>query len=266
MDKSQNFEIGSVLIIATLGMFVLSVTIIVFYILYQRRLYRQQEEMRAAEARYQKELLRASEQSREKEQQRMAQELHDGVGAMLSTTRMYMQQVQRLAGTEQSTEFAQRADKLLGETLVSVRRIAQDLQPVVLETLGLTEALKTLAEKVTGSGTVRVTTDFGDLPPLSEENSLRLYRMVQELLSNGLKHAQAKEITLKLYKVKGQVTLSYTDDGMGFDPEQLRGPDGRGGMGLRTLESRATLLGGQLTVESAPQQGTRIRIAFSPNA
>ena len=263
MEAATQLNPLTVVLGASFGMFLLTVVLILFFVVYQRRLYRQQEAMRLAEAKYQRELLRANEQSREREQQRIAQELHDGVGAMLSTTRMYVQQVQRLAGQEKGLEFADRADKLLEETIGSVRRISQDLKPMVLESLGLSEALKTLADKVAKAGQLQVETHLADpLPKLSEEQGLRLYRTVQELLSNVIKHAKARTVTLRLQPKAGQLVLSVQDDGRGFDPETLNGPDGQSGMGLRSLQSRAQLLGGTLVVDSTPGQGTHITLSF----
>ncbi|HAP58395.1 MAG TPA: hypothetical protein DCR93_02370 [Cytophagales bacterium] len=262
MEVTEEINSEGILIVGTILIFSLMVLLIVFFVLYQRRLYRQQEAMRLAEQQYQKELLRAADQTREKEQQRIAQELHDGVGAMLSTTRMYVQQVQRLAGKEKANEFAERADKLLGETLTGVRRIAQDMKPVILETMGLKEALLNLAEKVTETGQVTVTSELEALPTLPAEDSLRMYRMVQEMLSNALKYAQAKELTLSARTEGDQTVLTFTDDGIGFDPNQVKGPDGQGGMGLRTLESRASPLEVTININSAPGKGTTLTLQF----
>ena len=108
-------------------------------------------------------------------------------------------------------------------------------------------------------GQVQVHTTLVALPTLSEERALLVFRMVQELLSNALKHAKASEITLEATTpAEGLVQVRYHDNGVGFDATQHLGR----GMGLRSLESRATLLEGTHTVRTQPGQGTEILITF----
>lgn len=243
-------------------LFLLTSLLIYFFVLYQRRLVKEQHKKEEVEAEYQRDLLQASEQSREKEQRRIAAELHDGVGAMLSTSRMYVQQIQRLEDQEKSLEFAERADNLLGETLVSVRRIAQDLKPLVLETLGLAEAIRTLSEKVAEARQIDVEANIAVIPGLSKDRALLVFRIVQELLSNTIKHAQAKLVMLEIFLTESEVTLHYSDDGVGFDVEAVAHQKGRVSMGLPGLGSRVQLLNGEIQVESKPGEGTRVRVTF----
>jgi signal transduction histidine kinase len=95
------------------------------------------------------------------------------------------------------------------------------------------------------------------LPPALE---IALFRIVQEALNNILKHAAASRVTVRLSSTAEGIRLVVADDGIGFDPMTLQGPDGRKGWGLRTMQERAQAVGGQLRVESTPGQGTRVVI------
>ena len=238
---------------AMLGMFLLAGAIIVFFVVYQRRLLSQQ-------ATHQRELLRASLESQEREQQRMAHELHDGAGAMLSTTKLYLQQLRMFPGSEKTDEWLQKAEGLLNETVDSIVAIAQNLQPAELESLGLTGALRELTDRLGASGRYQMQVDLQGVTGLAPERALLLYRMVQELLNNTLKHAQAQTLTVRLSSDMNRLKLVVADDGQGFDPGKPA--EGRRGMGLKTLESRADLLGGQLVRKTAPGQGTQTTITI----
>jgi signal transduction histidine kinase len=141
-----------------------------------------------------------------------------------------------------------------------MRLLIFELRPPILETEGLVTALRTRLEMVEGRSGLE--TEFraegiGDLPPDMEDG---LYRIAQEVLNNVLKHAQAHRVTVQLCRERQKVILEIADDGMGFDPITIQG---NSGLGLPGMEERATLLGGQLTVNSQPGQGTRVRVEVS---
>ena len=243
---------------AILGMLVLTILLILFSVAYQKRLLREQMAREAERAEHQKELLRATVDSQEREQRRMAAELHDGAGALLSTTRVYLQQLRLQPQSPEAKTWLQTAESLIGDTVQTIRHIAQNLQPAELENIGLHGALRTLAETVAGSGKLHVDADLTPIPGLPPETQLLVYRMVQELVSNCLKHAQAKGLRILLAPTAEGLRLEVADDGQGFDRAVL--PVNRRSMGLKTLESRANLLGGALEWDTAPGRGTRITL------
>ncbi|HAP60019.1 MAG TPA: hypothetical protein DCR93_11145, partial [Cytophagales bacterium] len=197
-------------LIAMLGMFFLAGAIIVFFVMYQRRLLVQQ-------AAHQRELLRASLESQEREQQRMARELHDGAGVMISTTQLYLQQLRMKPDSPQSTEWLNRAETLLNDTVGNIVAIAQNLQPAELESLGLAGALQELIRRMESSERFRFQVQLQAIPNLAPERALLLYRMAQELLNNAFKHAQASTLSVTLSADEETLTLSIADDGIGFD-------------------------------------------------
>ena len=141
-----------------------------------------------------------------------------------------------------------------------MRLLIFELRPPILESEGLKTALRTRLEMVEGRSGLE--TEFkaegiGDLSPDIEEG---LYRIAQEVLNNILKHAQANKVTIHLGRDRQKVILEITDDGIGFEPTTIQG---NSGLGLAGMEERAALLGGQLSVNSKPGEGTRVRVEVS---
>jgi signal transduction histidine kinase len=138
-----------------------------------------------------------------------------------------------------------------------MRLLIFELRPPVLQKEGLVAALQARLEAV--EGRTGLETEFKvegeDRPPPEIEEEL--YRIAQEALNNALKHAQARRITVSLHQVQRTVILEIADDGIGFDPTTARK---QGGLGLRGMEERTAQLGGRLTVQSRPKEGTTIRV------
>ena len=203
-----------------------------------------------------RELARHLQTAREDERSRLARELHDELGALLTAAKLDVARLRsRLAphGPEVLERLAH-----LGETLNSgialKRRIIEDLRPSALTNLGLVAALDILTrEHAQGTG-VEMVTHFDPGLQLSEEAELTVYRLVQEALTNAAKHAKARRIEVRLQAEAGAARVQVIDDGAGFDPQDTEhSTHGLLGMGYR-VES----CGGRLQVHSAPGQGTRI--------
>jgi two-component system sensor histidine kinase UhpB len=139
-------------------------------------------------------------------------------------------------------------------SLDELRRIARELRPEALDDLGLVNALIALCSRVNAQGGPTVRRDLqSDLPPMSRETELVLYRVAQESLTNALRHAAADTVTVSLKSDAEAITLTVTDDGRGM-PGQLP-PATAGVAGMR---ERALLVGGRLSIESRPNEGTRV--------
>ena len=239
------------LMVGMIGMFFLTMIIIVFVLVYQRKLLRQKREQEAAEAAYQLALLDANVKSQEIERQRIARDLHDGVGVMLSTTQLYFDQlVEDNPGLNKQAR--EKINELLGDTVQSVRHISADLRPVVLENLGLAEAIAELTDKV--SKAAKIPCDFNSdyHAGLAKDHELVVYRIVQELLTNTIRHAGASSISIGLQSTDDLFRLTYQDDGTGFDSHLQYISKG---LGLKNIESRVKILGGEFTIQDASEKG-----------
>ena len=144
--------------------------------------------------------------------------------------------------------------------LAEMRALIFELRPEALESEGLNSALEKQAAALRARHGINVRTSLGEEPALPPETKEALYRIAQEALQNTVKHAGAANVNLGVGRADGSVTLDVSDNGSGFDPAG----DFPGHLGLRSMRERAESLGGTLQIESAPGEGTRIRVRISP--
>ena len=195
----------------------------------------------------------------EDERARIARELHDDTAQRLAALLLHLQ-VSR--GMEDAEKREGRLDLLrdgLLETAESVRRIAHGLRPPELEEIGLVPALRTLARRVGEDRGLEVVVESDFVDRLDPEAELALYRIVQEALSNSVRHAGASRLRILLSRKGEALVAVIEDDGRGFDPERTI-DGGGGGLGLMGMHERASGLGGKLRIKSAPDAGTRVHV------
>ena len=197
--------------------------------------------------------VRRSLRAQESERHRVAQELHDEVGQSLTAMLLQIERVSRARGEEVYEQLTVLRDSVR-ESLDDVRRIAQRLRPELLDDLGLPSALDALAERVAEQTGLAVRTAIDrELPPLSEETEVVVYRVAQEALTNTLRHARARSATVALSADADAVVLRVDDDGIGVN-------GARPGSGIAGMRERALLVGGDLSVASAPRGGTEVTL------
>jgi two-component system sensor histidine kinase UhpB len=193
--------------------------------------------------------------AQERERQRIARELHDEVGQTLTAVLLQLKRVADRAPEELRGEVGQ-AQEATRAGLDEIRRIARRLRPGVLEELGLVSALRSLAAEFTTHGlTVRHHVP-GDLPPLTEESELVVYRVAQEGLTNTARHAGADRAEVRLRPVADGIELLVRDNGKGLGtaPE---------GAGIRGMRERALLIGADLALAPGPEEGTDVRLRIA---
>ncbi|MBB3261896.1 signal transduction histidine kinase [Paraburkholderia bannensis] len=202
------------------------------------------------------------QQARENEQKRLARELHDDLGQRLVALKMALARHQaeliKESPNVDSAHLASLGDisVQIDELTVSVRRIAADLRPLLLDDFGLEAALESMAHDFEQRHSVTVHCDLDpQMPRLDEFISTALFRVAQEALTNIARHASARTVTLDLSGYGTTIRLRIRDDGTGFDTHAAARADAFGltGMGERMLQ-----LGGTLSIESKPGKGTEI--------
>jgi two-component system, NarL family, sensor histidine kinase UhpB len=204
-----------------------------------------------------REAARTALAAQEGERLRVAQELHDEIGQTLTAVTIRAERAADGDPALASQALRSVADEVR-ESLDEVRRIARELRPEALDDLGLVNALIALCTRVGAQNGPSVTRDLqGDLPPLPPDVELVVYRIAQEGLTNAWRHSGADSVTVSLKADAETVTLSVTDDGEGMPPELPRGTAGIAGM-----RERALLVGGRLSIESRPGQGTEVRLTI----
>jgi len=203
----------------------------------------------------QRDALRRAVQAQEVERRRLARELHDETGQALTSILLGLAAVERSESAEAAHAAAAALRELVVETLQNVRRLAVELRPSALDDFGLEPALRRLGQTVREGGLldVQVEARLG-AQRLPADVETALYRIVQEALTNVVKHAQAQHVSIVLTRKQGSVLVMIEDDGRGFDPTK---PSAEG-LGLQGMRERVELLDGSFQVETASRTGTTL--------
>jgi signal transduction histidine kinase len=193
----------------------------------------------------------------ELERRRLARELHDETGQALTSILLGLKAVEEAKSEDAVSDATRHLRKLVVATLQDVRRLAVELRPKALDDFGLVPALERLVQTFSeGSGIdVQLEARLGE-SRLPGEIETTLYRLIQEALTNVVKHAHATTVSILLVRRDGTVTGIVADDGRGFDPAAA----GADGLGLVGMRERAGLVGGRLTIEAATGAGTTIAV------
>ena len=190
----------------------------------------------------------------ENERKRIAQELHDGIGVLISTAKIHFGKVLKNTKDSATLDLVKKADKLLKDAGEEVRGISHNMMPGVLSKFGLADAIEDLFDEVADSGKVEVDIDLKVMEErLPENTEVMLFRVVQEMVNNTLKYAEAKHITISAKKQNSYLHLQYTDDGKGFDEKAVLQNKSLGISGIR---SRINFLKGKVQLKSSEGKGT----------
>ena len=198
----------------------------------------------------------------EEERRRVARELHDGPAQSLTNISMRLDAVQRLFRT--NPEMAQnelaRINSRVVDVVNDVRRLIHDLRPLAIDEVGLVSATRELCDRCAREWglSIAFTAENGTLS-LSPAKQVALYRLVQEILNNVHKHAEASCVSITIRRESRRIVLHVTDDGKGFDPAAV--PAGH--YGLLGMRERAQYMGGDLTISSSPGAGSEFVIAIA---
>lgn len=254
MPNLGNNSLIPIYFIGTLGMVLLALSIFFFFVTYQKRMLKKQLELNESKAKQQEEILRNTISAQEKERKRIAQDLHDEVGAMLSVVKLNVGRIEKKSEEAVAKELAAETKTYLDEVITQVRRISRSLLPPSLEKLGLFFALEELANWVNKSEQLKIVCwKSGEQFRFDPKKELAVFRIIQELLNNAIKHSGAGIIHIKSrFSPNNKLMISVTDNGKGFKIEEKMVT----GLGLKNLESRTQLLGAKFKLKSVPGKGT----------
>lgn len=219
-------------------------------------IFRLEKRARAAE-REMRELSQKLVQAQEAERKRLSLELHDQVGQMLTAVRMEISNLGRIGPNdpERFREHVLQAKQVAEGAMKTVRDLAMGLRPSMLDDLGLGPAVEWLCREFSRTSGIPADVEIeGSLARLTEAQKTGLFRVVQESLTNVMRHARARHVTVRLAESAGKLELVVADDGRG-----MQNGKGRRGLGLLGMEERIRELGGVFAVDSAPGEGTKIR-------
>ncbi|MCD8739832.1 ATP-binding protein [Mucilaginibacter roseus] len=244
-------------ILGTSSMLMMIVAIIWFVYNYQRKLEQKTKEYTNIEQLMQRQELQpayAVIQGQEDERKRIAEELHDNIGGLLATLKIYSDLNLVKEDPTDIKRLNEKISLLTDKLSEEVRKLSHEMDLRTLSGFGITVALQQLCEAVTSSGKLKCTALIELPAPLRDHVALHIYRIIQELITNTLKHAGATQSRIELNLIDQEITLIYEDNGCGFDSKTEK----TGGMGLLNIRRRAELISGRLTMDSSPQGTTCI--------
>lgn len=258
-QQPETLEVYMIIGVAVVAMLLMAGSIILFVLYYQKRMFQEQFNRKQLELEYQKKMMEAALESQENERRRVAADLHDSIGAMLSTIRLSL--ITHVKRNQSDTESINESKKMLDETIDSVRRISRDLMPSTLEKFGLIQALSELCERFQNTSLLSIIfSESGETPAISKSRELMIFRIVQELLNNAIKHSRSTSINVSVENTD-MLTVVVEDNGIGFNiMDQKEDRTSGKGLGLFNIENRARLVGGSIEYQSETAKGSRITL------
>ena len=200
--------------------------------------------------------------AQEKERERIAKDMHDQVGPLLSKLKLSFDSMNDATIHHDWINFKLHSQKIIDQTLSDIRTTSYDLMPKVLYTNNLTEAIEDFCEMMTRGISTEISFTHHHYPSsVSKQSELNIYRILQEIINNALKYSQAKNIVVSITGEEDKLIVYVKDDGTGFDFEKMK-KEKRKSHGLQNIESRTYLLGGKFQVKSKPNLGTSYLITF----
>ncbi|HWC52305.1 MAG TPA: ATP-binding protein [Chitinophagaceae bacterium] len=251
LQATDSSSVSLVLFLGTLGMMILTIGLILFIIFHQRKVIRYQTRLQQMEQEQQKILLKASIKLQEEERQRLAADLHDDAGPLLATARLYLNE--NLVNQDKATQLQSifQARQIIDDTIQLIRNISHSLMPPTLKNFGLESAINDLFQKISGSGSINASSRFHEYKDrLKAEKELIVFRVVQELVNNILKHSSASFIHLTQNVHGDKFYLRIHHDGRGLvqaDFDKLN--KSNVGLGLKNISSRLKVVHGNINFE-----------------
>lgn len=247
-------DIVTIFVASSAVILLLAFGVVLFVLYYQRQLLKQKMKVQTLESERQSALLQAVVEGQERERKRLAKDLHDDVGALLTATKMQVNQLERqLDNPSAATTFLGLTKELLQESVSSVRQVSHGLMPASLSRFGLGTAIENFVEPFNQAQALQIEVHYTlEATRYPEDFELGVFRIVQELVNNTAKHAEAQRVSIDLQTEDQQLVLRYQDDGKGFDPALIKE-----GLGLKNLETRVELLGGTHEVHTQPGKGLK---------
>lgn len=247
-------NITNIVFFALLFMAIVSVVIIVFIIKSRQKIFSKELEKKDLAIQFQKEVLQATILTQEAERQRIAKDLHDEISSNLNVVSLHLHSLKSIKKTE--TEKYDIIDTTIGlnnKVIETSRSIAHNLLPPVLEKFGLHTALEELVLDYVNTKSVTINYENKlNFFKTSSEKQLQIFRIIQELINNSIKHGKAKQISIQFENQNNKPFCNYKDNGMGLDTLNLKKSKG---LGMQNIESRIEFLNGKFSIQSENEKG-----------
>lgn len=258
---SKDNQVITIVIIGVVLLLLMASSLLLFFFFSRKKIIEKELEKKSAEITHQKELLNAGILVQEQERKRIAQDLHDDISSKLNVIHLNSNLLLEGGLTEHKhTEITNSILEITNRTLQSARKIAHDLLPPILDKFGLKSAIEELADDFNRSKETVISLQL-EYPQnyLEKTQELHLFRILQELINNSIRHGKAKNINFVIKKRATTLHVVYSDNGIGFDLEQS---NVKKGLGMTNIESRVDFLNGTLKTASTLSKGSTFIITI----
>jgi signal transduction histidine kinase len=247
-------------ILVSVGIVVMLILIVSFLLAFntsQRKKFQYQQNLLKLKEEQQNELIKAAVRSEETERHRISEELHDEVGALLSATKLYLSNLHDKYGHE-DREIYVKSLELLDESIHKVRSISHNLHSGILKELGLNQALQSFTQKINQGEKLSVTTQLDEnYNSKNPENDITIYRIMQELCGNIIKHSHATQLKITSNIENNILTFTIQHNGKGLTQDEFEKLRYEGkGLGLKNIQNRIILLKGKINFERSENENT----------
>jgi len=251
LQATSNTDVSKLMFIGSVGMITLDIGIIVFVVMHQRKVIKYHVQMKRLEAEKQQMFLNASIRFQEEERQRIAADLHDDAGPLLATARLYLNENLVNQEKAQQLQSIYSAKQILDDAILLIRNISHSLMPPTLKNFGLESASTDLFQKINGSGSLNASARFHDYRErLKVEQELLIFRIIQELINNVIKHSNAGFIHLTQNATPTHLYIRLHHDGKGIVQAEFdKLNQVSQGLGLKNIASRIKVLNGRIFFE-----------------
>lgn len=248
----MNNQVATIFFGASAVFSVLVLFIILFVVYYKQRQRQHLIEKRALQTAFEKEKILSGMEIQEQTFNDVSREIHDNIGQVLSLARMQLNNP-----NQPLPDAVQHADELLERAITDIRALSHTLNTYKVQSIGIIESSMQLMEQLKNTRRFNTIIEFDNVYPSPKDSHIIIYRMIQEMVNNIIKHAKADEIHLKIQTQQGITSFTLADNGVGFNPTQ-----GSQGIGMRNLEERAKLANATINYHSHNGKGTSIQIQF----
>jgi two-component system sensor histidine kinase UhpB len=220
-----------------------------------------QQELSGERIKYKNDLALEVFNAEERERKKIGEELHDNINQLLGVVKLYIEHAQ--VNPAAQDEMLKKSSEYLKQIINEIRGLSKSLISPTLKDLGLMESIRELIESILKIRNIQIDVNRSDFSEesLSDIQKLMLYRITQEQLNNILKHSKAEHVGIELKRVGSQMHLIIQDDGVGFDPKNIKS-----GLGLKNIRHRLELFNGMMKVISSPQNGCKLEAMFELNS
>lgn len=263
--KTKNLQdisdLNQLVIAIFLAFVLMSLVLILFFYFSRKKIVQKEIEKRDLEISHQTEIIKSIVSTQEVERKRIAQDLHDDISSKLNIVSLnsHLLQTPDLSKVE-LTEISNNIINLTKSALDNSRQIAHDLFPPVFQNFGLDKAIQELCLEIENASAIKIKyTNSITFDILNNDRHLHVFRILQELINNSIRHGKSSEISIDFYEKNNQNACKFKDNGVGFNPKIL---NTKKGLGMKNIESRITFLNGKMDVKSDQNMGVEFIFSF----